>query len=72
LKKAELRKNVREATDAELEKMLADTRKELFHFCYQRSTKQLEKAHRIRESRKHIARILQAQAERAKAREAGI
>jgi large subunit ribosomal protein L29 len=70
LKKAELRKTVREATDAELEKQLVEARKELFHLRYQRATKQLEKPHRIREARKQIARLLQERTERQKAREA--
>lgn len=70
MKKAELRKTVREATDAELEKQLVEARKELFHLRYQRATKQLEKPHRIREARKQIARLLQERTERQKAREA--
>jgi len=65
-----LRKTVREATDAELEKQLVEARKELFHLRYQRATKQLEKPHRIREARKQIARLLQERTERQKAREA--
>ena len=68
MKKAELRKQVNEATDGDLAKLLSDTRKELFHLNYQRATKQLERAHRIHESRKQIARILHAQSIRAKAR----
>jgi large subunit ribosomal protein L29 len=70
LKKAELRKTVREASDAELDKQLEEARKELFHLRYQRATKQLEKPHRIREARKQIARLLQERTERQKAREA--
>ncbi|BCW97647.1 MAG: 50S ribosomal protein L29 [Armatimonadota bacterium] len=70
MKKAELRKTVREASDAELDKQLEDARKELFHLRYQRATKQLEKPHRIREARKQIARLLQERTERRKAREA--
>ena len=71
MKKADLRKIVREASDSDLEKLLSDTRKELFGFRYQRATKQLEQAHRIRDARKQIARILQAQTARELAREAG-
>ncbi len=70
MKKAELRKTVREASDAELDKQLEEARKELFHLRYQRATKQLEKPHRIREARKQIARLLQERTERQKAREA--
>ncbi len=70
MKKAELRKTVREASDAELDKQLEEARKELFHLRYQRATKQLEKPHRIREARKQIARLLQERTERRKAREA--
>lgn len=70
MKKAELRKQVHEASDAELARMLTDSRKELFHLNFQRATKQLEKGHRIHEARKQVARILQTQADRAKAREA--
>jgi len=72
LKKAELRKVVREGSDAELEKLLADTRKDLFQFRYQRATKQLEQPHRITEARKQIARILQTMTERKRAREGNV
>ncbi|MEJ5296903.1 MAG: 50S ribosomal protein L29 [Armatimonadota bacterium] len=65
-----MRKTVREASDAELDKQLEEARKELFHLRYQRATKQLEKPHRIREARKQIARLLQERTERQKAREA--
>lgn len=69
MKKAEQLRSIRESSDSELEKMLADTRKELFQLRYQRATKQLGQPHRIREARKQIARILQSQTERNKARE---
>lgn len=66
MKKAELRKNVREASDGELDKIVSDSRKELFHLHYQRATKQLEKPHLIREAKKQITRALQAKSEREK------
>jgi len=71
LKKADLRKSVQEASDVELAKIVADTRKELFHLRYQRATKQLEKPHKIREARKQIARALHAQHVRAKSEAEG-
>ncbi|MCC6485496.1 MAG: 50S ribosomal protein L29 [Armatimonadetes bacterium] len=64
-----MRRQVQESSDAELVRLLAETRKELFHLNLQRATKQLEKGHRIHEARKQIARILQAQGERARSRE---
>jgi large subunit ribosomal protein L29 len=48
----------RELTEDELRQKYDDTKKELFNLRVQQSTGQLEKAVRIRELRREVARIL--------------
>ena len=49
---------VRELDVAQLEQLLADTRRELFNLRFQHATGQLENTGQIKEVRKNIARIL--------------
>ena len=57
---------LRELTDDELEQKHDDTQKELLNLRIQQSTGQIEKATRIREVRRELARILTVIGERAK------
>jgi len=57
---------LRELTDDELEQKRDDTQKELLNLRIQQSTGQIEKATRIREVRRELARILTVIGERAK------
>lgn len=63
---------IRALSESELQKRLFDSRRELFNLRFQMATKKLENVHRIREVRKDVARILQIQAERQRAVEAGV
>ncbi len=54
----------RELTEDELRQKYDDTKKELFNLRVQQSTGQLEKAVRIRELRREVARILTVMQER--------
>jgi large subunit ribosomal protein L29 len=54
----------RELTEDELRQKFDDTKKELFNLRVQQSTGQLEKAVRIRELRREVARILTIMHER--------
>jgi large subunit ribosomal protein L29 len=54
----------RELTEDELRQKCDDTKKELFNLRVQQSTGQLEKAVRIRELRREVARILTIMHER--------
>jgi large subunit ribosomal protein L29 len=58
MKVAQHRDQLRQASDAELERMLQDERKTLFIARRESAMKQLENPKRISESRKNIARIL--------------
>lgn len=49
---------LREQTDGELEKRLADLREELFNLRFQHATGQLENPIRLRDVRRDIARVL--------------
>ena len=48
----------RELDVEELEKRLAETRRELFNFRFQHATGQLENTGQLKEVRKNIARLL--------------
>lgn len=50
-------KEIREKSNADLEKDIIDLKKELFDLRFQKATGQLENPLRIREVRKTIARI---------------
>lgn len=58
MKVAQHREQLRQASEAELERMLQDERKTLFIARRESAMKQLENPKRISESRKNIARIL--------------
>lgn len=58
MKAAQLRDKLREASGAELERMLQEERKNLFIARRESAMKQLENTKRISEGRKNIARIL--------------
>ena len=58
MKAAQYRDQLRQASQAELERMLEDERKTLFIARRESAMKQLENPRRITDSRKNIARIL--------------
>lgn len=58
MKLAQYRKQIRQSSTAELQRMLEEERKNLFISRRDSATKQLENPRRIREIRKNIARIL--------------
>lgn len=64
MKRAQYREQLRQSSDAELQRMLQEERKNLFMSQRDVATKQLENPHRIREIRKNIARILTIMRER--------
>ena len=55
------------ATDDQLQTQLSDLKREQFNLRFQAATNQLEKASRVREVRRTIARIKTLQNERARA-----
>jgi large subunit ribosomal protein L29 len=57
-------RDLRDLTDDELERKLADTRQELFNLRFQSATGALENSARIRLAKREIARILTVQNER--------
>lgn len=59
---------MRALSDEDLERKLAETRKELFDLRFQRATGALENSARIRQAKREIARILTIQNERARGR----
>jgi large subunit ribosomal protein L29 len=61
-------RELRELTDEELERKLADTRHELFNLRFQAVTGALENSARVRLAKREIARILTVRNER----EAGV
>ena len=56
--------DLHDLSNDELERRLADTRKELFNLRFQSATGQLENTARLRHTRREIARILTVQQER--------
>ena len=58
MKSTEYNSKVKAASDAELEKMLAAERKNLFTLRQQKAFRQLDNVHAIPEAKKNIARIL--------------
>jgi len=58
-------KELRDLTNDELLRRLADTRKELFNLRFQSATGQLENTAQLKLTRREIARILTLQYERA-------
>ena len=59
-----LAKDLRDLSNDELDRRLADTRQELFNLRFQSATGQLENTARLRLTRREIARILTVQQER--------
>jgi large subunit ribosomal protein L29 len=57
-------RDLRDLTNDELERRLADTRQELFNLRFQSVTGQLENTARLKLARREIARILTVQSER--------
>jgi large subunit ribosomal protein L29 len=57
-------RELRELTDEELERKLADTRQELFNLRFQSATGALENAARLKHTKREIARILTIRNER--------
>jgi large subunit ribosomal protein L29 len=58
-------RELRELTDADLEKRLAERREELFNLRFQDATGALDNSARLRQTKREIARILTLQTERA-------
>jgi large subunit ribosomal protein L29 len=56
---------LRDLTDDELERKLAETRQELFNLRFQSATGALENSARLRLAKREIARILTVQNERS-------
>jgi large subunit ribosomal protein L29 len=57
---------LRELSDEELARRLAESREELFNLRFQRATGALENTARLGLAKRDVARILTVQAERAK------
>jgi large subunit ribosomal protein L29 len=57
-------KQLRELSDEELDKKMAETRKELFQLRFQTATGALENSARLRGAKREIARILTIKNER--------
>jgi large subunit ribosomal protein L29 len=57
-------KDLRDLSDVELERKLADTRQELFNLRFQSATGALENSARVRLAKREIARILTVRHER--------
>ena len=60
-------RELRELTDEELDRKLADTRHELFNLRFQSATGALENAARLTHTKREIARILTIRNERQSA-----
>ena len=57
-------RQLRDMTDDELQRKLADTRQELFNLRFQAATGALENSARLKLAKREIARILTVQRER--------
>jgi len=57
-------RQLRDMTDDELQRKLADTRQELFNLRFQSATGALENTARLKLAKREIARILTVQSER--------
>jgi large subunit ribosomal protein L29 len=57
-------KQLRELSDEELDRRMAETRKELFQLRFQTATGALENSARLRSAKREIARILTIKNER--------
>jgi large subunit ribosomal protein L29 len=59
-------RELREMTDEELDRRMAETRQELFNLRFQTATGVLENSARLRLAKREIARILTVKFERAR------
>jgi len=66
----EKKKDLKVATDDQLQTQLADLKREQFNLRFQSATNQLEKPSRVRVVRRTIARIKTLQSQRAQAQQA--
>lgn len=64
-------RELRELSDDELGKQLADRREELFNLRFQDATGALDNTSRLKQTKREIARILTLQSERALGLERG-
>jgi large subunit ribosomal protein L29 len=64
-------RELRELSDEELGKQLADRREELFNLRFQDATGALDNTARLKQTKREIARILTLQSERALGLERG-
>lgn len=64
-------RELRELSDDELGKQLADRREELFNLRFQDATGALDNTARLKQTKREIARILTLQSERALSLERG-
>tara|TARA_B100000131_G_scaffold318606_1_gene362815 strand:- start:411 stop:623 length:213 start_codon:yes stop_codon:yes gene_type:complete len=53
-------------TDDDLQKKIAEIRKELFDLRFQRATRQLSESHRFKEARIQLAQLLTVQNDRSR------
>jgi len=59
-------RELRELSDEELDRRMAETRQELFHIRFQSATGVLESSAQLRMAKREIARILTVKNERAR------
>lgn len=64
MRQSEFRKKVKEASDAELDSMLAHEKENLYGLRQKVALKQLSNPHAISDGKKNVARILVEQSER--------
>jgi large subunit ribosomal protein L29 len=64
-------RDLRNMTDAELDRRMAETRQELFNLHFQTATGVLENSARLRTAKREIARILTVKNERARTTPSG-
>lgn len=55
---------IRELSDEQLVEQIEATKRELFDLRFQQATRQLEKPHLFRQSKRHLARLLTVEQER--------
>jgi large subunit ribosomal protein L29 len=65
-------RQLRDLTDDELDRKMAETRQELFNLRFQSATGALENSARLRSAKREIARILTVRHEREAKQELGI
>ena len=57
---------VRNLSDADIDKQISDLRRELFDLRFQQATRQLNNTHRFKEARIKLAQLLTVQKERSR------